>query len=562
MTTAQRKSLTVHQVLDQLRVEGVRYLFGSVSSSDSPISASVMAMKGKEGGEAISFIGSIHETSAVFMAAGYAQATSLCGVVNISSGHLLNAVPAIYAANRSQTPLVILADQEDSHIINDDPPLTVEHHLSLRSIAKWMAEARTAREIGRLMRRAFHEALTPPKGPVVLSVPINLLLSTAKSQVIRPPLTSPLGSADQNFVTKVVGHVVRSENPVVIAGNEVSQYRARRDAVLLSEVLGCPVYSEAAPIGVNFPNRHPHFAGVLPQDVDLAHEKLKAHDLIILLGVQNRLPNRSEGPSMVPDTGTVIQINMDGRLAGMTFRSTLATQADISETLSRIRAELQLAVDNDWLQKAKVRVRQTISVIAESRHQTEESLLYPNPGKPTSLFWLLRLLEGIRPPKSVVVTDIIHSGCLPFEILSLESGSSFFSSNSGVNGFASGAACGVQFAGFDIPIVCLTGDESFLSYPQTLWTARHYGLNTKFVVANTNCRARLNMLPSAPTRRPPRFDLTRPEISLTRLAASMDVPAFQVQQFSELEPALNKLFSEPGPCLIDVTIDPESYASA
>ncbi len=561
MTTAQRKSLTVHQVLDQLRVEGVRYLFGSVASSDSPISASVMALRGKEGGEALSFIGTVHEASAVFMASGYAQATSLCGVVNISSGHFLNAAPAIYAAYRSQTPIVILADQEDSHIINDDPPLTVDHHMTARSISKFVAEARTAREIGRLMRRAFHEALSPPKGPVVLSIPINLLLSTAKSQVIRPPLTSPLGSADQNFVSKVVGHIVRAENPVVIAGNEVSQYRARRDAVMISEVLGCRVYSEAAPVGVNFPNRHPHFAGVLPQDVDAAHEKLKEHDLLLLLGVQNRLPNRTEGPSMVPDTGTVIQINMDGRLAGMTFRSTLATQADISETLSRIRTELQLAVDNDWLMKAKARTRTTAQSIAENRHRSEESLLYPNPAKPTNLFWLLRMLEGIRPAKSVVVSDIVNSDASPFEILSLESGSSYFSSNSGVNGFASGAACGVQFAGFDIPIVCLTGDESFLAYPQMLWTARHYGLNTKFIIANTQCRARLNMLPSAPTRRPPRFEISKPEISLTRLAASMDIPSLRVQLFSELEPALNKLFAEPGPCLIDVTIDPESLNS-
>src|SRR5579885_299390 len=232
MTTTQRKSLTVHQVLDQLRVEGVRYLFGSVTSSDSPIAPSLMALKGKEESEGISFVGSLHEAIAVFMAAGYAQATSLPGVVNLAAGQgLLNALPAIYAAKTAQIPVVILADQEDSHIINDEPPLTVEHHLTCASASKWMAEARTSREVCRLMRRAFHEALTPPKGPVVLSIPINLLLSSAKSQMIRPPLTSPLGSADPNFINKVVAHIVKSENPCIVAGNEVSQYRARKDTV-------------------------------------------------------------------------------------------------------------------------------------------------------------------------------------------------------------------------------------------------------------------------------------------------------------------------------------------
>lgn len=562
MTTAQRKSLTVHQVLDQLRVEGVRYLFGSVTSSDSPITASIMASKGKET-EGINFIGSLHEAAAVFMASGYAQATSLPGVVNVAAGQgLLNAMPAIYAAKRAQVPVVILADQEDSHVINDEPPLTVEHHLSMASVTKFMAEARTAREICRLMRRAFHEALTPPKGPVVLSIPINLLLSTAKSQSMRPPLTSPLGSADQNFVAKVVGHIVKSESPCIIVGNDVSHFRARKDSVMLAEVIGCPVYSEAAPTGVNFPNRHPHFAGVLSQDVLEAHEKLKGHDLIILLGVHNRLPNRTEGPSLVPDTGTIIQINMDGRLAGMTLRATLATQADIAETLTRIRTELQLTADNDWLNKAKVRTRNTIVGIAEARHHAEESLLYPNPSGPASLFWLMRLLEGIRPQKSVVVSDIVQPGILPFEVLSLESGSSFFSTNSGVSGYAASAACGVQWAGPDIPVICLTGDESFMAYPQALWTARHYGLNTKFVIANTQGRSRLNLLPSAPARRPPRFELTKPEISYVQLAQSMDVTAFSVHNFSELESALTRLFADPGPALVDVHIETPGQASS
>jgi len=556
MTTA-AKSLTVHLVLEQLRYEGVRHIFSSTNSCDSPITASLLAQRNRDKDD-LSVSMAFSELNAVFMGSGYAQATSMPAVINLAAGQgLLNALPAIYAANRSQVPLVVLADQEDSHIFNEDPPLAVEHLSTVQNHCKWVAEARTAREICRLMRRAFHEALTPPKGPVVLSIPINLLLSSAKANSLRPPLTSPLGPADENFISKVVSYIVKARNPCMIVGNEVAQYRARKDAVLLSEVIGCPVYSEPLPTGVNFPNRHPHFGGVLPLELTESNDRLKDHDLLILLGVQTRLPNRTEGTSLVPDQALVVQINMDGHLAGKSLRSSMATQADISETLSRLRAEIQLAVDNEWLQQAKIRARHTIAQIADRRHQLEESLTYPNPTKPTTLFWLMRLLDGVRPQKSVIVSDIVHQTS-PSDVLALESGSAFFSSNSGVSGYAVGAALGVQWATREIPVVCLTGDDTFLACPQGVWTAAHYEMNTKFIIANTRGKSRLNLLPSAPTRRPPRWELVRPEFGIDLMAKSMGCPAVRVDQFSDLEPALTKLFAEPGPMLIDVAIDLDS----
>ncbi|MBZ0186553.1 MAG: hypothetical protein K8F91_09925, partial [Candidatus Obscuribacterales bacterium] len=367
MSKADTLSLTSHLILDQLNSEGVRYMFGTSNSSDSPITITLLASRYHEN-DVIRFVGSLHESIAVFMATGYSQATSLPSVVNLACGQgLLNALPALEGARRSQVPMVILADQEDSHLLNEDPPLAVEHHILASSVCKWMAEARTAREVTRLIRRAFHEAFTPPKGPVVLSIPINLSLSSAKAEIMKPPITGALGPADESYVSKIVQKLIGASNPCIIAGNEVSQFRARKDVVLLADVLGCPVYCEPMPTGVNYPNKHPHFAGVLPVSITETNKQLIDHDLFLLLGVQNRLPNRSEGPSLVPDTGTVIQINMDGHLAGKTLRSNMAIQADISETLSRVRAELQLQVDKSWLESVNVRARNTISTIAGKR---------------------------------------------------------------------------------------------------------------------------------------------------------------------------------------------------
>ncbi|MBK9144144.1 MAG: thiamine pyrophosphate-binding protein [Candidatus Melainabacteria bacterium] len=548
-------SLTAHLILDQLNAEGVRYIFGTSSTSDSPIAITLLASRYHES-DIIKFVGSLHESIAVFMATGYSQATSLPSVVNLACGQgILNAIPAIYAAKRAQVPMVILADQEDSHLLNDDPPLSVEHHILTSSLCKWMAEAKTAREVCKLLRRAFHEAFTPPKGPVILSLPINLSLSSAKAEILKPPITGPLGPADENFVSKIVQKLIAASNPCIIAGNEVSQFRARKDVVLLADVLGCPVFSEPMPTGVNFPNRHPHFGGVLPTNHAETNNRLKDHDLFLLLGVQNRLPNRGDGPSLVPDTGTVIQVNMDGHLAGRSIRSNFAIQADISETLSRVRAELQLQVDKTWLEGVNSRARSTIQGISARRQSVEESITYPDPKRPASLFWLLRILDGVRPQKSVVVTDIVVGESAPFEVLSLESGSSFFASTSGISGYAPGAALGVQWAGSDIPVICICGDESFLGLPQALWTAAHYDLNSKFVIAKTQGRDSLKVLPSAPTRKPPRWEFAEPGINISQLAAAFGIASSTVNTFSELETELTRLFEKRGPRLVEVVIE-------
>lgn len=555
MTSSQQQSLTAHLILDQLNTEGCRYIFGSNASSDSPITAALLRSK-YHSSDKIKFIGSLHESVAVFMATGYSQATSLPSVVNLVSGQgLLNATPAIYSATRSQTPLIILADQEDSYLLNEDPPLAVEHHQMSSSICKFMAEARTAREVCRLLRRAFHEALTPPKGPVVISIPINLSLSSARAQVIPPPISSPLGPADENTVTKIVAKLTEAHSPCIIAGNEVSQFRARKEVVLLADVLGCPVFSEPLPTGVNYPNKHPHFNGVLPLNTKEANKCLDKYDLFLLLGVQHRLPSRTDGPSLIPDNGIAIQINMDGKLAGKTLRSSIAVQADIAETLNRIRTELQLKVDKSWLKAANVRARTTISEVTQKRQHLEKQLNFPDPNLQTPLFWLFRILDGIRPQKSVIVSEIFDVNCHPYEVLTLESGSSYFSSVSGISGYAHGASMGIQFAGGDIPVICVTGDESFLGYPQALWTAAHYGLNSKFIVAKTQGINSLKIAPSAPTKKTLRWQYSSPRIDIKELAESFGIPSQTAKTFSQLEPGITQLFESSGPRLLEVDVN-------
>lgn len=546
--------LASHLLLDQLGVEGTRFIFGSFAAAGSPLVRAVHDTRSD-----IHFLAALHDDVATTMATGYAQASGRPGIVSLPGGPgLTSALSSLYNAYHGRVPLIVLADQQDTQILSEDPPLGADIGQMASGVTKWQCELKTAGEIPRIVRRAFHEALSPPKGPVIVSLPVNMLVKPSAGRTISPPQSSPLGAADASFLKKASKSLVQAHRPCVIAGNEVSQYRARREAVSLVEVLGCPAFSEPMPTGINFPNRHPQFGGVLPTDLHEANRLLANFDLILVLGMQTRIPARVHEPSLIPTSASVIQINIEPGLAGRTLPCHLSANADIAESLSRLRAEIQLIVNPDWVEAAKNRAQETISTIAKSKQSREESLVYPGTKAPISLFWLMRMLDVARPQQSIIVNDMLMTQTDPFSILSLESSSAYFAQNSGVWGYSPAAALGIAWASPDHVAIALTSDQSTLYYPQTLWTAAHYGLNTKFIVVNNQARRTFNIqiFDQQPTGS--RLLLENPPFLFTSLAAAMNVPSAKITKMGDLEGSLTRMFETQGPYLLDVSVSEEN----
>jgi acetolactate synthase-1/2/3 large subunit len=251
----------------------------------------------------------------------------------------------------------------------------------------------------------------------------------------------------------------------------------------------------------------------------------------------------------------VIQLNVEPGLAGRTLQCDLTTNADIAESLSRLRAEIQMLVDSKWVANVKSRGEATINQISHRRQVIDETISYPGPNSPIPLVWLLRLLDAVRPQKSLLVCDVYSDYGNPLEILNLEGSSAFFSSNAGVSGYAPSAALGVQWSAPDSSVVCLTTDESLLAYPQALWSASRYGLHVKFVVVNILGRSGFS-LQLAPISNNPNFVLAdNPDVSLTELAHSMRIPGLRISTIIQIENALQQMFETPGPYILDVLVE-------
>jgi benzoylformate decarboxylase len=161
-------------LMEILRAAGVRYLFGNPGTTELPF-LDALPDSGLE------YVLGLQEATAVAAADGYAQATGQIGVVNVHvAPGLANSLSILHNAARSKSPLLVTAGQQDTRFLMDEPILAGDLVRMAEQFTKWSYEIRRADEAPVALRRALQVALSPPTGPVFLSLPMDLMRPAAE----------------------------------------------------------------------------------------------------------------------------------------------------------------------------------------------------------------------------------------------------------------------------------------------------------------------------------------------------------------------------------------------
>src|SRR6188472_1365299 len=129
-------------LLEVLRTEGVRHLFGNPGSTELPL------MDALAGADDLHYVLCLQEATAVGMADGYAQTTGRPAFLNLhTSAGLGNAIGNLTNAVANRTPLVVTAGQQDYRHIVTDPLLAGDLVGLAAAVAKWTHEVRTLDEL-------------------------------------------------------------------------------------------------------------------------------------------------------------------------------------------------------------------------------------------------------------------------------------------------------------------------------------------------------------------------------------------------------------------------------
>jgi benzoylformate decarboxylase len=538
--------------LSLLASEGVDVMFGNPGTTELAI-MEALAQQSQ-----IDYVLGLQESVVVAMADGYARASNRLAACNVHvAPGLGNAMGSLYNARFYGSPVLITAGQQEQGHGLMEPMLYDPLVPIAQPMVKWAVEVSRVQDLPRIVRRAAKVALTPPTGPVFISLPGDILDAEAALDMGRPTRIDAAARPSDEALARLADALLGARNQVLIAGHELATRDALQEAAELAEALGAPVWQQTVPYTAQFPSEHAAFMGQLTRNQQQVRDALSHYDVIVFLGADQLRMSVYSPVDAMPPGARVIQIGERDWELAKNYPAEMAFKADVKETLRmlvrvlRARAAPVRAADSKRRLDALATTNWTAK--RERARQDAAKLVDARPMDPRAL--MMRLTEAL-PRDVVVLEEALVSGFSLLNFLPLRDAHGFYGLASGGIGFAMGGAVGISLALRDRPVVAIVGDGSAMYSIQALWTAAHMKLPITYVIPNNRgyriLKERLKSMRG--TDRFIGMDIREPEIDFVALAQSMGVPARRIVDPAEVGPAVQQSMQGDGPSLLDVRV--------
>jgi acetolactate synthase-1/2/3 large subunit len=533
--TTRGADLIVRMLVDA----GVEVVFGLPGGAISPIHDALLDSP-------IRVVTTRHESGAMFAAAGYAQATGKLGVVAVTSGPgCLNAMTGLASAWCDGLPVLLLVGEvpRQSHgkgVLQDGSSHGLQLVEMARHVTKLAAEVPRPSALPHLVRRAMATALSGRRGPVMLTLPLDVSLA----QVCPPRVGGAVTMGEllpPSVVDEVRDLLLSAERPLIVAGSGVRAGTAPARLQIVAERFGCPVVTTPKGKGV-FPEDHPLALGVLGLG---GHPSARRYidggvDVVIAIGTSlGDLATDGFQPGL--QARALVHVDIDARQIGKSYSPTHAVVASAAELLGALAQRLGdrkvpsrglglTGIDRYVLPSSKEpgtiapqdAIRELSAVLPEDTIFTVDS------GEHTLM--AIQYLHSVLPDQFLVMTGL------------------------GSMGQSIGAAIGAQLAHPGRSVAAICGDGCFAMNAFEVATAVHEQLPIRVFVFNDQ---RLGMVENGHKNvygRTPAFS-TNP-LDICSIARGLGAATVRIDGLGQLAACESALREIPGPVVLDVRIDP------
>ena len=537
-------------VIASLEAEGVEIVFGYPGGQaiqmydalfDSPQIRHVLAR---------------HEQGAVHEADGYARATGGVGVVMVTSGPgATNAVTGIATAYMDSVPLVVILGQVPRSVIGTDSFQESDIVGITMPIVKHSYLVKSADEIARTIKNAFHIASTGRPGPVLVDVPSDVAAESvvfSYPDKVNIPSYKPTYKGNAKQVRAAAKLIGASMKPVLYVGGGVVASGASDAVCRLAREYRIPVVTTLMAKGAIPASEPLNLGPVGMHGSKYANMALNKSDLIIAVGA--RFSDRVTGdPEKFAPDASVIHIDIDPAEIGKVRAAQVPIVGDariVTESLLEVMEAHEIRPDTDrWVDE----------VFAwRDRYPILERGADAYPGEIVPEVALQILSTMLDPHNSIVVTEVGQNQMWAAQFVDREEPRTFLSSGGlGTMGYGLPAAIGAAIAFPEKQVVLIAGDGSLQMNSQEMATAAVSGAAVKVVVLNNRALGMVRQWQKLLYEG--RYSATELEDNpdFVKLAEAYSWHAERVEKPEEVRAAFERMLDSDVPYLIDMRIGRE-----
>jgi acetolactate synthase-1/2/3 large subunit len=528
-------------LVDMLAAAGVDTVFGLPGGVISPVHDALLDSN-------MRVVTTRHESGAMFAAAGYAHTTGKLGVVAVTSGPgALNAMTGLASAWCDGLPLLLLIGEvpRKSHgkgVLQDGSAYGLNIIGMASHISKLAIEVPSPDQLPHLMRRAITTALSGRRGPVVLTLPMDV--TTAQ---IAPPRIDGSVHVESHVPLGVLDDVVRlidqGLRPLILAGSGVRGPDAPAHLLDAAEALQCPVVTTPKGKGV-FPENHPLSLGVFGLG---GHASARAYveagiDVVVAIGTSLGDLSTDGFTSHLNATRGFVHVDIDARQIGKSYAPTHAIVGDAGDFLAGLAARARASLRAVRQDPAGTIIRQALpSSETTDRIAPQDALAE---------------IQELLPADTIFTADSGDHFLFATHFLEIRHPDSFVvMTGLGSMGQSIGAALGAQLAHRDRTVAVIVGDGCFAMNAFEVATAVQEGMPLRIFVFNDE---RLGMVEnghqSVYGRKP---DYPTGPLDVCMIARGLGAATFTCSQPGDLRAHADLLRRHRGPVVVDVRIDPQ-----
>ncbi len=580
--------------LEQLNVE---YVFGIPGGAIEPL-YNALARSARRGGPRP--VVARHETSAAFMADAYARNTGKLGVCCSTTGPgATNMITGVASSYENNTPLLVITPQTAQEkfgrkAMQESGDTGVNVVGMYQFCTRYNTLVSHVQQFEHKLITAIMTALSPPYGPVHLSIPADIFYSQVPhgpsyniSKIMRQPVLQ-----DDYAIAELCKTLSTSKKTVFVLG--VGAREAASQIVDVACLLDAPLL--ATPDGKSFISPyHPLFRGVIgfaghQSAIDALNDP--EVDTVVVAGaslgeftsnawdksaiLNSRLVHVEESESNLMRS-PMAKLHVRGRISSI-FERVIDNLASKPMKDSEIGKEGSQR--KQQLEEAKIDGKGCENVmhfeLDEPRKIFDDSI----PIKPQ---WLMHQLTRIFPVNTRFLADTGNN--LAWAIHYLNPFDRRVGQRRQVSrwnnpqhrydngrrtrnnalfqvcaefcsmGWSPGSSIGTALANPGEPVVCIVGDASFLMFGNEITVALEECLPIIFLVMKDSCLGMVKHGQILNNSESIAHQLT--PINYSRLAESLGVPGYQVSTPRDLQELnIDVMCTRKGPTLLEVIIDP------